>query len=783
MIVISLTEGEKAVAAGYVDGAGVSRIEHFAATLDSISLSLGNIPILKDKWNEFRNSLFVPEGGRKDRVYGSLPAESFFSEDGFLHRHYSERLFSAVPNYLTGIGILGTFVGLAAGIQLAAGSQTDFSVNAPNTMMTEALKHLIGAAKLAFVTSVAGLSLSIVFSAVEKRVFGMALTGLSSFNALLDASIVLFSAEVLARKQLDLLQGLKEFPPGGGRPGLAVRTELGGSVVPFIAGFEASVEDLLAKNVERSVKPELDRIAGILEDIHLNRSLELSRAVKIMVDAFLESLHGATHAAIESVAGNLRLVAEECEPITLNLMEVNRIIAGNIVSGEAMAREVNKAASELSGVAASLSETAVIAERAVRGASASAADVSERFERISNGLDRTVTRTLDGQTAAVTLLNEELARLGASVATGMDDAGRMAERLFGIVEARIAETREAAAKAVEVAGGAAVAEIAKAGTGLESAVNSLATDLSGSARERIDGLGERLAGEIARIPPEAERISEALRSRIDEMADRLDGTLAAAGKGQHELHLAMLGQIDGCGKDLEKAISGIADAQTGVYSQVLAQLDLYNSRFAELLAAMSGGPEKLLRELDETVRRLYAELADMYVSTTEGFKTAAEAVNGQMTSFIADQRGVLEKHNESVERIWKGQETGVQALNTALDGVLGKFHDHISFLADSYDKHNAMYERHLERMNAGMERLESLWKSHASGFGDIDDALSKTLERLHGSYLANIRDAQNFLSELDAGFAKAVVALKETADEMNFTIRRLGEQREGERPQ
>jgi ABC-type transporter Mla subunit MlaD len=779
-IIRSLSEGEAAVGERFAEGGWISRTAHFAVNLGPISQAIGNIPLLKDKWHEFVNSLFVPEGGGKDCAYGSLPAESFFSEEGFLHRHYSERLFSAVPNYLTGIGILGTFLALAAGIVLADFSDVIVEGQIKDQKVMDALETLTNAAELAFITSLAGLSLSIVFSVAEKRVFGMALARLSSFNALLDSSIVLFSAEVLAKMQLDLLHGLKDSPAGGGRPGLAVRTELEGSVVPFVAGFEASMEGLLAKNVERAVKPELDRIAGLLEDIHHNRSLEVSRAVKIMVDAFLESLQGSAHEAIESVAGNLRKVAEECNPITENLREVNRIIEGNIGSGEAMAREVQKAASELSAVAASLSESAGAAERAVQAASVAAGDAAERYGEIAEGLDRTVTRTLDGQTAAVALLNEELERVRAEVSTGMDGIGRSVEGLFAGVDARIAETHGESVKAMEAAAEAAAAEIGKAGASLEGAILARSAELFEGVEKRIDVLGDGLAAEIARLPVEAERFWEGLRGKLDEMSDRLDGTLAEAGKGQRELHLAMLGQIDECGKELGQALSGIADAHEGVYSQVLAKLEIYNTRFAELLAVASGGSERMFRELDDTVRRLYADLAAMYDKTTKGFATAATAVNDQTLSFIADQRVVLEKHNDSVERIWRGQEMCAKALDAAADRMLHDFNDHISYLAESYVQHDEMYSRHLGKANEFLDRLESLWKSYGSKFGDIDDALSRTLERLHKSYEANIKDAERFLAELDKGFEEAVAALRETAREMSQAIKQMGGQRDGQ---
>jgi hypothetical protein len=108
-----LSRGRRSVEQGLAPGAA-GRAEGFAWGYWTIAAELSANPLLKEKWGEYAATLDAGQGA----VTGSLPAEEFFSEESLVAPNYRERLYAAIPNYLTGIGILGTFLGLAAGIFL-----------------------------------------------------------------------------------------------------------------------------------------------------------------------------------------------------------------------------------------------------------------------------------------------------------------------------------------------------------------------------------------------------------------------------------------------------------------------------------------------------------------------------------------------------------------------------------------------------------------------------------------------------------------------------------------
>ncbi|MDR1035908.1 MAG: hypothetical protein LBT40_04890 [Deltaproteobacteria bacterium] len=422
-------------------GGTQSRTEHFAKTIDMVSKTIGVHPLLGGKWSEYRQSLFIPEGD-PETVYGSLSAESFFGEDGFMLHHFNERLFSAVPNWLTGIGILGTFIGLVVGIQLAdiqaltdSGGRLD-TIELVNGA-TASLSKLLDASKLAFLTSLAGLSLSIAFSVLEKYFFRKAAASVASFTAVLDASVVRYSPEVISKMNLDLLKGLVDGPEGA-TPAISVRTELGRSVEPFIDGFRESVEGILARSAAAAIKPDLDKISSHLEEIKAERALETSSTVRGMMEAFFKSMEGTPQATIES------------------LKEVNLLIKENIAAGKEMVSSVKAASKEMGTVVKSLSKVASTAQKAADDAGKHFAESTLGLRSAVEGLGKGIADSLDKaagdvSSAAAARISQEVEKIGNTIAGDVTKSiGKLGDAALGAQNGLTAAVQESAAAQLSV---------------------------------------------------------------------------------------------------------------------------------------------------------------------------------------------------------------------------------------------------------------------------------------------------------------------------------------------
>lgn len=120
-------------------------------------------------------------------------AADFISPDD-IYAAYNVRIkvVQAIPNILTSIGILGTFIGLSIAIMhFDAGSSDAIRVS---------IKTLLGGMSTAFITSVVGMALSALFLLIERRLTGNVDVRVNSLCGELDKLYHIPVEEAISRK-------------------------------------------------------------------------------------------------------------------------------------------------------------------------------------------------------------------------------------------------------------------------------------------------------------------------------------------------------------------------------------------------------------------------------------------------------------------------------------------------------------------------------------------------------------------------------------------------------
>ena len=167
---------------------------------------------LAEVWHEFQNSLITrePKENQEKIVYKTDEAALFFSEERLLGQYMNLRFWNSVPALLVGLGILGTFVGLVWG--LLPFSSIDFQ---QTENIRSAIQSLLSGVSTAFVTSVWGMLLSLLFNWIEKSCIGWVSSKIAVLQRTLDQLFTLTTQEEIAFRQEDELaqqtQALKAF--------------------------------------------------------------------------------------------------------------------------------------------------------------------------------------------------------------------------------------------------------------------------------------------------------------------------------------------------------------------------------------------------------------------------------------------------------------------------------------------------------------------------------------------------------------------------------------------
>jgi len=159
--------------------------QDFAQNYSIFSEKLADHPLLGNAWKNFKQTLIITE---QDIYYTVRPVQ-YFNETTIVSPYVNLRLYQAVPNMLVGIGIWFTFIGLVAALWFASKG-----VAAPDIIQAQlSLQDLLHAATFKFVTSIAGLFASLLFSWAEKAKLYRLHLQLNQFCQNLESCLILHS--------------------------------------------------------------------------------------------------------------------------------------------------------------------------------------------------------------------------------------------------------------------------------------------------------------------------------------------------------------------------------------------------------------------------------------------------------------------------------------------------------------------------------------------------------------------------------------------------------------
>ncbi|MDO4275766.1 MAG: MotA/TolQ/ExbB proton channel family protein [Eubacteriales bacterium] len=210
---------------------------------------------LDKKMDNFTSSINKSQEGIGD-------VEEYINEEE-IDLHIHKRLLEMVPDILTSLGILGTFVGLVWGLK-------NFSPN-DYAAMTNSVAALVDGIKVAFLTSIYGISLSIVYTYGMKSEYSAMTEHLQAFLEKFHA-YVLPTAENESRNLLVASQKLQTR-----------------AMKQMAEQFSVQMAD----SFEKVITPTFKKMNDSLDMLVASVTRCQQDAVKEILDAFMEEMHGS----------------------------------------------------------------------------------------------------------------------------------------------------------------------------------------------------------------------------------------------------------------------------------------------------------------------------------------------------------------------------------------------------------------------------------------------------------------------------------------------------------
>lgn len=543
--------------------------------------------LLKHSWAEFKETLLIPPAETLGYIQNTARPSAYLNVASIANQLHLP-LYQAIPNYLVGIGLLLTFMGLVAALFFAsagvAGNVADAKV---------ALGKLLTAATFKFLTSIAGLFSSILFSLVTKVLTSHIQRSFDRLCELLEARVVSVTPEWLAAQQLEEQRKqtiqLERF-----------NTDF---AVEVAKALEVRLNTSLGTVVRDAVAPMVSAIEGMSKNIgDANQN-----AMQQMISDFKSSIQGAAGAELNALAKTLETLKESLEGIVDGMnrtggdfgaqLERAATRLDNLISGAARNMETG-----IADAASRLQTALSAASSSLQSDAANAtSDFKEAMAQIANSLKDAVSASA-GQWRSELSASAEGARAvlekaGEAISMGADRAGQRLAEVVDPFAARLG----ALDSTLNVLDGRLRAQIA----GFDNSINNLQAVLSGleQTANQVRLASEpiaRTADTFSRASLEVQAAASAIKNGHEQIASVVQSLLESADaiKQTWSSYRDRFEKVDA---DLEAVFDRIQQGTEAYHRNVIEYVRELDNHFASSVNLLGGGITELKEAVDDLV--------------------------------------------------------------------------------------------------------------------------------------------------------------------------------------
>jgi hypothetical protein len=588
----------------------LSRVANYVDDRESLGKDV-RFPIFR----EFNHHLVdVPkqDGSGGMVLRRSVDAAEIFTDDRFAPGLSTNRIYQVLPGILTGLGVLGTFVGLQLGIG-------GLDLKDLKKLETSIVPLIQGCA-VAFSTSVWGVGVSLFFSFLEKLLEGFAMGSVRKLQQRVDALVPRYVPEEamadLARSSRSSEEMLK---------GLAVA--IGEKMQEAIGRLGSEIKDAVVNATKEGQGPLAEQSAQLLSSAITAELGKLKETVDGMGQRFTDDF--------SAVSNTLTRQMESFGPTVTSL-------AQSVASTQ---ETVSNAVSRLNAHEPVMSSMGEAAEKIKQAA--------ESFALMNVTLETSASRNKEAAEAqhAAASANQEVATKFSAVGERLPEVRQTIEdaaRIIGSLGAPLAELQTLLSKQPElhqqIEGQRAASEEERS-----TRLLSLSKDLAGTVGKAVE--------EFAKVGAISEQLGKA-SSSLEEASNEL----AVFGK-----------QVLQASQEQRTASEASREA-ANASKQTTDMLKPLPAAFAEASTGLSLAGNSL-RQGAESAAITYERLVELQRLWLKGAETGLTALRDRVKEIITSYGSQIEGQTQNLMNQWTGEvteclksyETQVQTLEGSLE--------------------------------------------------------------------------------------------------------------------
>ena len=529
-------------------------------------------------WKEFDETLIEAEIGDNIHLHNIYDSSHFFNSSSLAEGITESRMLAAVPGFLTALGVIGTFVGLQLGL-----SELNIGNNVEIKVMKEGLAHVIGGAKIAFMSSVWGVSLSVIFNVFEKWLERKARINLHKLQTRIDELFPRFSAESQLQRiandgaqSRESLQGLAEHI------GQKLQESLLEATTGIQKGLEASLEKIMGPAINKLVDETTDGNQKALENLvesFLDRFGEQGESQRQAMDTASQGVGDALSTMNTTLDGFVRHLEQNQTAASereVKLTETISIQVDGLVSQnkehERMLTEFVE--TQFSGITKNIEQSRHTQEEREK-------HLSESFQHAINGVEQNMQK----HTSATSELIVQGKGLQQQVETSLTNYKSIAEH----VQLGAMELQDAAKQLREYGDGVRQSSQQLGGV-IKDAANTTA-DLAEENRKTSSAVGQvyqKLSADIEKL--------QTIVSNLGSVVETADSTFNHLEEHQQSYLGALKANVTSLAEQMTQLLSDYAEQAN---AQTASHLNLWAEHTTNYAQQMNSAAQALSSVVDE----------------------------------------------------------------------------------------------------------------------------------------------------------------------------------------
>ena len=634
---------------------------------------------LAEAWQEFEDSLIEHPREDPEVVYKTDDSSLFFGEDRLLDQQLNLRFWNSVPALLVGLGILGTFVGLVWGLRPFAG--IDFT---EIEEIGDAIKTLLSGVSTAFVTSVWGMSVSLVFNLFEKRRMGRISQAITNLQRALDKLFTLTTQEaILFRQEDELAQqtaALKSFS-----------TDLANEIKSAMTqGREEIIQELhnapeaFSSAMAEQLTPSLDSLNKAVEELQRQKEESSTDAIQRLVEEFHESLSGSTTAQLEGLAETVRSASESLstlpEQLTSMMAGVQEQINGSRQLLSATSEEQTGQLQNLMDRMLNAFQRAVdlqqssLSEATNQSIQALQSTITQLQESITSTASQNATESEAMTTRMRELLESSANQTGEQLNRRMADIEAVSNQSIQTLEAAITELQQALTSTLDTQ---------------QQAIGNITSQTSAAFTESTDRMRQLVDQSAGRLESILKAGEQSVSALLNQQGDQIRAINAQIANSQETLARGrdMLEQMN----TTVTSVSQMIETTQTLSSQLMLganrletagqQLTQAGQQLTQASQAFNQENKNYLAANRETIRQLNGmlndtleqfpeirdELKDIFAEIQKGLSEYAETTRESINDYLTRLATQLASAVQSLDASIQEQRDNIEELNDRID--------------------------------------------------------------------------------------------------------------------